>query len=66
MMAKPLLQAMVRWLVVTPVMDVVPELGVLVVAQVTADGRERAARRRVDAQLRETATQDKDEGTQNS
>jgi hypothetical protein len=39
LMAKPLLQAMLRWLVVTPVMDVVSELGVLVVAQVTADDR---------------------------
>ncbi len=36
MMAKPLLQAMVRWLVVTPVMDVVPELGVDAVGQLTA------------------------------
>jgi hypothetical protein len=42
-MAKPLLQAMLRWLVVTPVMDVVSELGVLVAAQVTADGGESKA-----------------------
>jgi hypothetical protein len=35
-MAKPLLQAMLSWLFVTPVMDVVSELGVDAVGQLTA------------------------------
>jgi hypothetical protein len=66
-MAKPLLQAMLSWLFVTPVMDVVFELGMLVVAQVTADGGESKAEeiKRLSIQRRQQTRRIKEERLSN-